>query len=46
MTHRLEISGNGCLTIRLAFANRTYFDCNVQFLCWVFWTTSWRIYLR
>jgi len=32
MAHRSETSDNGCLTIRLATANRTYFDSNVQFL--------------
>jgi len=46
MGHRSKISDNGCLTIRLAIADRTYFDSNVQFLYWMFWTTSWKIYLR
>ena len=44
MAHRSEFFDNGCLTILLAIADRTYFDSNVQFLYWMFWTTSWKIY--
>jgi len=36
MAHRSKISDDGCLTIRLAIADRTYFDSNVQFLYWMF----------
>ena len=32
MAHRSEISDDGCVTIRLAIADRTYFDSNAQFL--------------